>query len=333
MARVLQSAKKPVSDRNLGKKKKSKKNKEQDHVIDDVDVDPVAEVRVLLKPGKHHGRALKRTILLFFENDGMLAAGNMAFLAMLSLFPFIIFLTSLSGFFGQTEAGYGAINLMLENLPEEVANTLKGPINGIVNNAGAELLTGSIIFAVWTAANGIEAARGVLIKAFGKEHARAIWMRRLESLGIVVFSASMLLIAMSILVLGPAILKALLSYTPDEIHRQIRTIWNYLSLLLSPAFMFFGIYALFLALTPRKVKKPYRLPGTLLCLTFFLVTAKGLSVYLKYANNYDVTYGSLAGIVVTQLFCFLISLGFILGGEMNAAYTQLRKEGLEPKDD
>ncbi|NVJ98286.1 MAG: YihY/virulence factor BrkB family protein [Alphaproteobacteria bacterium] len=268
-----------------------------------------------------HKRAWKRALSLFFGNHGMSAAGNMAFLTMLSLFPFIIFLVAVSGFMGQSERGLEAIAYMLSILPPEVSKVVDGPIRGIIKNTGAEILTGSILFAIWTAGNGVEAAREVLIKAFGKEHARAIWIRRLESLGVVVFGAIAIVLAMSIQVLGPAILKAITSLFPDAMSDGINTAWKYLSLLVSPSVLMLGLYLVFLALTPRKVQKPYRLPGTILSVLVLMATARGLSVYLKYAGNYDVTYGSLAGVVVMQLFCFLVSLGFVLGAELNAAYT------------
>lgn len=251
----------------------------------------------------------------------MAAAGNMAFLTMLSLFPFLIFLVAVSGFLGQSERGLEAIAYMLSILPPEVAEVVDGPIRGIIKNTGAEILTGSILFAIWTAGNGVEAAREVLIKAFGKEHARAIWIRRLESLAVVIFGAIAIIIAMSIMVLGPAVLTAITSLFPDMFTEGINTIWRYLSLLVSPSILALGLYLLYLSLTPRKIRKSYRFPGTVISVIVLIATAKGLSVYLKYAGNYDVTYGSLAGVVVMQIFCFLVSLGFVLGAELNAAYT------------
>lgn len=270
---------------------------------------------------EYHKRVWKRAFGVFFGNHGMAAAGNMAFLAMLSLFPAIIFLVAVSGFLGQTDRGLEAIAFLLSVLPPEVTKVIQGPINGIIRNTGTEILTGSILFAIWTAGNGVEAGREVLIKAFGKEHARAIWIRRLETLGIVVFGSIAVVLAMSIMVLGPALLKAVTSFFPDIVSEGINTVWRYLSLLVSPSILMLGIYLMFLALTPRKVKNAYRLPGTILSVLVLIATARGLSVYLKYAGNYDVTYGSLAGVVVMQLFCFLVSVGFVLGAELNAAYT------------
>ena len=271
-----------------------------------------------------HFKIIKYALAKYFDNGGMAAAGNMAFLAMLSMFPFIIFLIAISGFLGQTERGVEAINFMFEVLPPEVSTVIRGPVQGIIKNTGAEILTGSILFAIWGAANGVEAARGVIVKAFGREHAPAIWLRRIESLAVVVFGAVTVILAMSILVLGPAIFKATTSLFPDIVNDGIDTLWSYISILVSPSILLLGLFGVYLVLTPRRIKKPKRLPGTILSLLFLLSTAKGLSVYLKYADNYDVTYGSLAGVVIMQLFCFIVSIGFVLGAELNAAYTYYR---------
>lgn len=272
-----------------------------------------------------HVFAWRRTLKQFGRNHGMAAAGNMAFLTMLSLFPFIIFLVALSGFLGQTERGLEAITFLFSVLPPEVSAVIKGPINGIIANTGPRILTGSILFAVWTAALGVEAARDALIKAFGRENANAAWIRRLESLAIIIFGAVSVLLAMSVQVLGPPLLMAAGNHVPDFVTGGVEALWGYLSLLVSPALILLGLYSMFLSLTPRKVKKASRLPGTLFTLAVLLATAKGLSVYLKYVDNYDLTYGSLAGVVILQLFCFLVSIGFVIGAELNASYTVMNK--------
>jgi membrane protein len=273
-----------------------------------------------------HKLAWQRTLKNFGRNGAMAASGNMAFLTMLSLFPFIIFLVALSGFVGQTERGIEAIAMMYSVLPPEVSEVIDGPIDGIIKNTGASILTSSILFAIWTAAAVVEAARDILIKAFGRRHARAMWIRRLESLAIVILGASAVITAMSILVLGPALLKAASSNFPDVISSGVEAVWNYLRLLISPTILTVGLYAVYLSLTPRKVRKPYRLPGALFCLLIFIGTANGLSLYLKYVGSYDITYGSLAGVVILQLFCFLVSIGFVIGAELNAAYTSTRQQ-------
>lgn len=277
-----------------------------------------------------HAHRFKESFIGFYTHDGPVSAGNMAFLTMLSLFPFLIFLVALSGFLGQTDKGLEAIALMMENFPPKVAEVLSGPISGIVKNTRGEILTFSILIALWTAGSGVEAARVSLIKAFGRQHAKAIWIRRLESLLVVIIAASLIMIAVSVQVIGPPAVTFVANLFPDALSDGILKLWVWLKYFVSPAVLLTGLYGVYLALTPRRVKKSYKMPGAIFTLLTLLATSAGLSTYLKYANTYDITYGSLAGIVITQLFCYVVAIGFILGAELNAAYTVARQTKEDP---
>lgn len=276
----------------------------------------------IIASAKYHGQRFIDAFINFLDHGGPASAGNMAFLAMLSVFPFVIFLIALSGFFGQTDKGLEAIELMLDMIPTEVASVLEGPIQGVLNNTSGKILTFSILIALWTAASGIEAARHALIQAFGKDFTQAFWRRRLESLIIVIIAAILMLVSISIQVIGPTLMTFLSDQFPNVISESISELWVLLRYLISPLVLCVGLFGLYMALTPRRVEKPKKLPGALMSLAVFMLTATGLSTYLKYAGNYDVTYGSLAGVVILQIFCFIIAIGFILGAELNASYTR-----------
>ena len=69
-----------------------------------------------------------KAIANFNKHDGMVMTGHPAFLGMLALFPFIIFLVSLEGKFGQSDAGTEALSLLFDNMPTDVASVLRAPI-------------------------------------------------------------------------------------------------------------------------------------------------------------------------------------------------------------
>ncbi len=278
----------------------------------------------------HHWSVFKAAFGHFVEDQGFILAGNMAFLGMLSLIPFIIFTVALSGFLGQTQAGEEVINIILSNLPPDAQVAIMGPISSIIENTRGDIMTFSILAAVWTAGSGIEAARTAVVQAHGRYRNKKIWMRYLQNFAIVIGAASLAIMGMMGLILGPALVKAANAWLPfaDEISK----IFNLIRYFLSPLGLFLALYGLHMVLNPYARRHTYRLPGTLLGLVFWIGTAVGFSTYLKYMNTYDVTYGSLAGIVITQIFLFIVSMGFILGAELNAAYARV-KAGLRPNDD
>jgi membrane protein len=65
-------------------------------------------------------------------------------------------------------------------------------------------------------------------------------------------------------------------------------------------------------------------PGVLASVLIWSMAATGMSVYLAYAPSYAVTYGTLAGVIVTLLFFYLTGVALIFGAEVNAAINAAR---------
>ncbi|MCK5576481.1 MAG: YihY/virulence factor BrkB family protein [Sphingomonadales bacterium] len=258
----------------------------------------------------------------FFDDDGFALAGNMAFLGMLSFFPFLIFLITLSGLLGQTANGQEAINLILANLPAEVADTIDGPINAIVRGTRNDVLTFSILFSLWTAASGVEATRTAVLRAYKGVYNPSIWRRRLESLAIVFVAAVFILLGMALLVLGPMLIDALESLLPVPLPDDTQDIWALFQYGVGPGALFTALFGLYLTLSPRRAKGPICMPGALMALMVWLLTASVFSTYLQLVGGLNLTYGALAGVVIAQIFFYIVSIGFILGAELNASVTR-----------
>jgi len=95
------------------------------------------------------------------------------------------------------------------------------------------------------------------------------------------------------------------------------------------ALMLYGsIYTLFYTLTPSAYQKPIypRWPGALLVTTWWVMVALGLPRVLRTFLTYDLTYGSLAGVMIALFFFWLVGLGMVMGAELNAALTQTPEE-------
>lgn len=267
-------------------------------------------------------------IVQFNKHDGMVMAGHLSFLSLLALFPFIIFLVSLAGFFGQSAAGATALENMFANMPEDVANILKDPIMQMVATTGKRILTISILGALWISATAVDAARLSVLRAFGSVTRRPYLRRRAEALLIVILSAGSILIGMSILVLGPMVWNLLISYSP--IDADWNTAWNIVRFSVSISLVFGALCLIFFILKPRFLAlRPPIIAGAFAVLLLWLLVGNSFSLYLKYFGNYDVTYGSLAGTVITLIFFYFLSAAFILGAEINAALYHERLTSTE----
>jgi membrane protein len=54
-----------------------------------------------------------------------------------------------------------------------------------------------------------------------------------------------------------------------------------------------------------------------------------LPLFLSSVSNYDLTYGSLAGVMVALIFFYLIGLGMVAGAQLNAALANAHENGLK----
>lgn len=252
-------------------------------------------------------------------------SGHLAFLGLMSLFPFLIFFTSVAGLFGDSANASETINLFLSYMPPEVASVLSKPINSAVLGAPKGIMTVTVVIALWTASSGLDAARVAVRRAFHWAAVTPMLKRRLQSTAIAAVAPILVISAMSVQVLGPT----LVNFMGGEVvlGAPVLALWNAARILVTPIILFVVLYAIYFVFSPYRIRPIAIAPGALCAAVMWLGTANGLSLYLRKLANYESTYGGLAGSMVTLLFFFFLGIGFVFGAEVNAAVTEQRKGG------
>ena len=67
-------------------------------------------------------------------------------------------------------------------------------------------------------------------------------------------------------------------------------------------------------------------PGAALVTAWWAGVSVALPVLLRVVFKYDLTYGSLAGVMIALFFFWLVGLGMVTGAELNAALAQSPEE-------
>lgn len=249
-------------------------------------------------------------------------AGHLAFLGLLSLFPFFVFFTAVAGMFGDSASVQDTIALFLSYLPAEVANVLKKPINDVIAGAPKGILTITAVIALWTASSGLDAARIAVRRAFHWAQVQPMLKRRLQSTALAAVAPILVIGVMSIQVIGPT----LWHYVGGEalVTDGVYSLWKTFRIFITPTVLFVVLYAVYFVFSPYRIRPIAIAPGALTACFMWLATANGLSLYLRNLGDYESTYGSLAGSMVTLLFFFFLGIGFVFGAEVNAAATERR---------
>ena len=278
------------------------------------------EVEEKLKPRPTPWEITKR-IAIGVYNDGFIHAGNLAYLSMLALFPFFILAAAVAQLLGRGEDSQRTVATIFAELPANVAQTLQGPVNEVLTARTGPLLWLGALVGLWTAASFVETIRDILRRSYGVKYCAPFWEYRLGSIAFIALAVILLMFAFAASVALSSVQHAVETWFPlaDEV---IGTVEFFR--IVPAAALFVTIWALFFVLTPSRYRKHgcRTWPGALLVAGWWLGTAELLPHALGLIGGYDLTYGSLAGVMIVLLFFFVIGLGVVMGAELNAALAE-----------
>lgn len=267
---------------------------------------------------------VKRTLVGTY-NDGFIHAGNLAYLAMFSIFPFFILGAAIFSLVGEESERAATINAVLFAMPPVVGNVIEPVARDVVAaRSGWWLWVGALV-ALWTVSSLIETIRDILRRAYGTKMTRAFWTYRLLSAGIIIGAVVLLMLSLISQVLIGAASQVIEAYFPT----LVDTVSTLQLTRIIPVFGLYGsLYLLFYTLTPKKYRsRRYpKWPGVFLTTAWWVMVTTGLPPLLRSFFSYDMTYGSMAGIMIALFFFWLVGLGVVLGAEFNAALAETPEE-------
>lgn len=260
-------------------------------------------------------RIFRMAVIDTIRQDGIEHAGYLAFLSILSLFPFLIFLVSIISHFGGSEACIKFISLALDSLPGEVSETLTPRVNEILSGPPQTLLTIAAVGVIWTASSSVEGCRTILNRAYRIEFPPPYIFRRLVS--IIEFFAIIVTISVGTLsfVIAPNILKFIgikFNFVFGVNSNLIELRYFGICLLL-----FCAVSLFYYILPSAKQAITQTIPGSILTVSLWVVVEKFFSHYLQNFHQFNFVYGSMAGIIISLMFFYVINLIFIFGAEFN----------------
>ncbi len=260
----------------------------------------------------------------FTADDGWAIASHIALSALMSLFPFLIFVTALAGFLDLRPLAEETIQIILESWPRQVAQPIAHEIHNVVNQVRTDVLTYGVALAIYFSSNGIESLRIGLNRAYGVKELRAWYWLRLESIGYVMLSAAAILALSFLVVLGPLLWQAAVAQLPALApFSRIVTLARFAatSIILVVALL---VAHLWLPAGRRSLGEVA--PGILVTLALWLVGASAFGTYLaEFPGNYVSTYAGLSSVMIALVFLYLTASIFVFGGEFNAAIARDRQ--------
>jgi len=268
-------------------------------------------------------RIASDAVLRFAADDGWAIASHLALSFLMSLFPFLIFVTALAGFFGSQDLANTAAQLLLETWPERVAAPIGTEIHNVLTQPHSGILTIGAVLALYFASSGVEALRVGLNRAYEDMDQRPWWMLRLESIFYVLVASFAFLALAFLVVLAPLIWTVLVGYFPGL--RPLEGVVTLARFAAAATILIVALLIVHVYLPASRRSIADVAIGVLLTLVLWVGGGVIFGSYLsEYARNYVNTYAGLASVMIALVFLYMVGAIFLFGGELNAAILRAR---------
>ncbi len=266
------------------------------------------------------------SLLAFLADDGWAIASHIALSTLMSLFPFLIVVTALAGFFfGSRELADEAAKILLEAWPAAVATPLSVDIHGVLTSLSGGVLTFGVIFAIYFASSGVESLRIGLNRAYNLNEPRSMWWLRAESIGYVLLGAVAIIAFSFLVVLAPLILAQVKKYIPAV--ANFGDLITFVRFFVAASVLIIALLIVHLWLPSGRRTLREVAPGIIATLALWLISGAAFGRYLaEFAYGYVTMYAGLASAMIALVFLYICASIFIFGGELNSVLAMRARQ-------
>jgi len=264
---------------------------------------------------------LKRVLRAIQDDDVFGRAAQLSYYFLLALFPLLLFLVSLLGYFAQagSDLRNGLLNYLAAVMPGAAVTLVHTTLEEISNSAGGGKLSFGLLAALWAASNGMGAISDTLNSAYNVKETRSWWKVRLISVLLTVSLSILIVTALVIILYGGTIGEAVAGRF--GFGHVFTTLWKILQWPIALLFVL-ATFNLIYNFAPniRRSQRRFFTLGALVGVALWLLVSFGFRIYLHYFNSYSVTYGSLGALIILMLWFYFTGVAILIGGEINCEW-------------
>jgi len=278
-----------------------------------------------------HGRlswkAFFKTVYREYNHDNVAdTAAVLGYYFVYSLFPFLFFLATLTAYIPNVQASMGTLLARAHALlPAQAMEIIDKNLRALVNQPRPHLLTVGLAGTLYSASRGVDAVRKALNLAYDVTESRPFWKTELLAFGMTIASAALVLFGIAGLIAGGDV--GLWLAGKLDIAPVYAIVWHWLRWPVT-ALLIMSCAAVGYYLLPD-VEQEFRFitPGSIVGTLVWLVATWGFSVYAGHFGSYNVTFGSIGGVVLLMTWFYITGFIFVMGGEINAILEAASDEG------
>jgi membrane protein len=259
------------------------------------------------------------------DHDIFGRAAQLSYYFLLAVFPLLLFLMTLLGYFAQ--AGSELRNKLMIYLaavmPSSAVTLVHTTLDEISKARGGGKLSLGILAALWAASNGMGAISDTLNVAYGVKETRPWWKARIVAIFLTIAVSISIVMALAIVLYGGLIGDRIAAHFGFTAAFSIG--WKVLQWPIALLFLFLTFDLIYyFAPDIRRRKRNWWTVGSVVAVVLWLLVSFGFRLYLHFFNSYSVTYGSLGALIVLMLWFYFTGLAILIGGEINSELESAR---------
>lgn len=272
---------------------------------------------------------LKRTFKEFSNDDMTTYASALAYRAIFSLFPFLLFLISLLGLLDLQEFFTWLREQVSLVLPPDALNLVNPVIDELQEKKGGFLSVG-ILVALWSASIGVRSLMNAMNKAYDVDEGRPTWKLILLSVVYTIGLALILLATAALMSIGPQVIE----WLADQVGLKdiVVTLWTWLRWPVVVVLMMLMLAVIYYVTPDVEQEFRFITPGSVLAVIVWIAASVAFGLYVQNFGNYDATYGSIGAVIVLLLYFYISAAVLLFGAEMNAVIEHASAEGKNEGD-
>jgi membrane protein len=247
-------------------------------------------------------------------------AAALAYYSVLSLFPALILLSAALASLPGNAVFDQSLNALTRLLPPESVRLVRNVIASVITPARDAYFSFGFLGTIWAASAGFSASIEALNVAYGVKEDRPFWKTRALGILLALLSGTLLLIALSVIILGPRFGNWLAARF--AVPSSFSFLWPFIHWIIAVSFTILGIEFLYLLAPCGKRTFRATLPGAGLAVGCWLALSGLLGIYFRHVGSFDKTYGALAAAIALLIWMYWAGFSVLLGAELNAELAQ-----------
>ena len=266
------------------------------------------------------------------RDDVMQRAAAMSFSLFVSLFPTILVAFTLIPFLPIPAFQTTVMSTIKEVLPGNVYALVHTTIEDIVTRHRADILSISLILAIYYSTRGVLSMMNSFDKALPTFRKRTHWQKQAVSFKITGLLFLLFILSIGLIMGGEFLLQFIIKVL--RITRADVFVWlNIVRWLIIVFIYYFSISLIYFYGPARHKRWQFFSAGSTLATVLLILVTLLYTWVINQFGEYNKLYGSIGTLLVTQLWIYYQALGLLIGFELNASIEVNENKLLAVKED